>query len=82
MQQILGTFVREYINDEANAGWWAGFCAEGPRTNNALESANKQLKARWTECIRQPLRKFLKTAADHMNLSSMAPELQVYKLIN
>lgn len=77
MREILGTLVDEYIKDESNMGWWAGFTPEGPRTNNGLESANKQLKARWTDWQMQPIREFLSTAADHIRISSLTPELQV-----
>jgi hypothetical protein len=77
MRGILNTFVEQYIVDESNSGWWAGFSPECPRTNNGLEAANKQLKARATVWRRQPLRQFLITAADHVHLCSIAPEYQV-----
>jgi hypothetical protein len=75
LQEILCIFMNEYVDE--NSGWWAGFLAEMPRTNNSLESSNKQLKAQMTDWHRQPLRQFLTTASEHMRISSISPSHQV-----
>jgi len=42
VKKILDSFFDVYVKDANNSGWWAGFAPECPRTNNSLESANKQ----------------------------------------
>jgi hypothetical protein len=70
----LKKFVTFYVRNDDNCGWHAG---EWPRTNNALESANRQFKDRFTMRRRVPIREFLELAMDYVRVRSLAREQQV-----
>ena len=56
---------------------WAGFAPECGRTNNGLESHNRQLKERDFLRRRVPIREFLVIAPSNMKVASLSPEHQV-----
>ena len=41
---VLQEFMKFYVLNDDNSGWWAGFAPECGRTNNGLESHNRQFK--------------------------------------
>ena len=81
MLGALREFIDFYVLNNDNSGWWAGFAPECARTNNGLESHNRQLKERDFLRRRVSIREFLKIAPSNMKVASLSPEHQVYPLV-
>jgi hypothetical protein len=71
----LHQFVKFYVQNDANNLWHGG---DWPRTNNSLESANRQFKDRATNHRLLPIREFIKIAPEQMEVSSRSPDHQVF----